>query len=667
MDTAQQIQTASIDYIDSENDDNEEVLVDYSKENDFMRDSKNPEIYIVKVMKSDYKHTKHHKTGNRVYNSLHCCFFCKKFILHIRPHLRAKHSHIKKVSDAFEDKSGKELNKLRAMGDDMHNRNVITEKKGQLLLLRRPLEQFTATDYGPCPNCLEWISKSNIKRHQSRCISLENSFGVQTKRNLLLQSDVASGRFISSASKFLKDEVFSSMTVDDITEVAKSDVLIIALREYWLRQNIDNPLKRANYSSQRMRLAARLLIELQKQTSEECSMTMWDFLQPSYFDSIVNAALETAIPTFDDEEELKSPSNCLKLKYDILRLVNFKWSFLIKANSSNEEKKKCKNFLQLMSLEFKNKVTKLAYTVLIKRTFTKTKEIPTPSDIELLNRHIHSQLTTCLLNPVKENYRKVRCKPVPVIIPNDCKKPLAYIADNDVRQKVGVFNDNKYLFPNSVNGATRSYESLKTVCSELNLEHPENITSVSMRKYTATLSQVIDLNSNQLEWLCKHLGHTKRVHKEHYQQMSGFIERVKVSKLLLVQDMNLTSKFAGKKLDEITFEDVLSSSKETDKTDERPSITNTPSTSKLPDGYDSDSEEPKDKKRKPNLKRVRWTSEQVKELYKFFKEHLDKKTTPRKGEVLKISPTLHFLSQRNTSKPLDSHQKNGCSHYIILK
>ena len=33
--------------------------------------------------------------------------------------------------------------------------------------------------------------------------------------------------------------------------------------------------------------------------------------------------------------------------------------------------------------------------------------------------------------------------------------------------------------------------------------------------------------------------------------MSGFIERVKISKVLLMQDMDLTEKFVGKSLDEI--------------------------------------------------------------------------------------------------------------------
>ncbi|ESO94722.1 hypothetical protein LOTGIDRAFT_160955 [Lottia gigantea] len=268
-----------------------------------------------------------------------------------------------------------------------------------------------------------------------------------------------------------------------------------------------------------MRLAGRLLVELRKlvaDTGNEKHMSMWDFIKPEFFDIMAQAALEVAIPLIDDEDEIKSPSNCLKLKYDILRLTKFKWSFVVKGTEQNDkERKDCKTFLHLMSLEFKTKVTKLAYTVLMKRQFTKSKDIPAPSDIEILNKHLISELSTCSLNSSKENlfhivkflqcrllsYNKRRSGEIDAI-----RKPLEFIVNADVREKAGVNKDNRFLFPNSVNGAMRSCESLKNICSDLNLKNPENITSVSMRKYTSTLTQVMDLKNNQMDWLCKNLG-----------------------------------------------------------------------------------------------------------------------------------------------------------------
>ena len=39
-------------------------------------------------------------------------------------------------------------------------------------------------------------------------------------------------------------------------------------------------------------------------------------------------------------------------------------------------------------------------------------------------------------------------------------------------------------------GALRSYESLKDICLKVSLKRPQRMTSVALRKYTATLSQV---------------------------------------------------------------------------------------------------------------------------------------------------------------------------------
>ena len=41
---------------------------------------------------------------------------------------------------------------------------------------------------------------------------------------------------------------------------------------------------------------------------------------------------------------------------------------------------------------------------------------------------------------------------MPVIIPDDVKKPLEYLASNKARKDVGIKDANKYLFPNGGKG-----------------------------------------------------------------------------------------------------------------------------------------------------------------------------------------------------------------------
>jgi hypothetical protein len=63
--------------------------------------------------------------------------------------------------------------------------------------------------------------------------------------------------------------------------------------------------------------------------------------------------------------------------------------------------------------------------------------------------------------------------------------------------------------------------------------------------------QIFDLNSQQQQWLANHLGHSMDIHKIHYRQTSGLIERIDMAKLMLMQELNITAKYAGKKLEDI--------------------------------------------------------------------------------------------------------------------
>lgn len=65
---------------------------------------------------------------------------------------------------------------------------------------------------------------------------------------------------------------------------------------------------------------------------------------------------------------------------------------------------------------------------------------------------------------------------------------------------------------------------------------------------------MIGLQDHEMKWLCQHLGHTQKVHAIHYRATSGMIERIEISKLMLMQETNSISKFAGKNLRDIQFE-----------------------------------------------------------------------------------------------------------------
>ncbi|XP_014669798.1 PREDICTED: protein starmaker-like [Priapulus caudatus] len=106
----------------------------------------------------------------------------------------------------------------------------------------------------------------------------------------------------------------------------------------------------------------------------------------------------------DDEEELGTPSNAIKLSHNIRRLASAKLAFAIKQG--NEPKRReSKDFLTLIKLEW---TTKLARVTLETRKFNSKKPLPLPQDVLKLANFNKEELEKLDLNDASyPNYRKV--------------------------------------------------------------------------------------------------------------------------------------------------------------------------------------------------------------------------------------------------------------------
>lgn len=147
-----------------------------------------------------------------------------------------------------------------------------------------------------------------------------------------------------------------------------------------------------------------------------------------------------------------------------------------------------------------------------------------------------------------------RGRKVPILLTKDVKKAIDVLVEK--RSEVGVNPDNPYLFAATGNGSLghlRPWECMKKVATneDLQLEKPEAVTSTRLRKYVATVSQILDLQENELDWLARHLGHDIQVHREYYRLHESTIELAKVGKILTTVDEGKTTQWAGKSLDEI--------------------------------------------------------------------------------------------------------------------
>jgi len=97
----------------------------------------------------------------------------------------------------------------------------------------------------------------------------------------------------------------------------------------------------------------------------------------------------------DDFDELRSPSNALKLKYDIKRMVQAKWAMIMKdckTQQDREAAENCKIFLELMDIEYSDRVVRVARTILARKLYEGRQDLPSPNDVKILTEHLKSEL-----------------------------------------------------------------------------------------------------------------------------------------------------------------------------------------------------------------------------------------------------------------------------------
>ena len=150
--------------------------------------------------------------------------------------------------------------------------------------------------------------------------------------------------------------------------------------------------------------------------------------------------------------------------------------------------------------------------------------------------------------------RGKRGRKVPVILTTEMTSSINLLIKT--RKVVGIPDENPYVFPRPSRQSLehmRACDCLRKFATrcEPPLSNPANVTSTKLRKYIATISQVLSLKETEVDWLARHLGHDIRVHRDFYRLHESTIEIAKVSKLLLTVDQGETNKLSGKTLTEI--------------------------------------------------------------------------------------------------------------------
>lgn len=377
------------------------------KEDQIVRDNKYNKIYIKKFVKSkDGKSGL--KTDDRPYDTVHACYFCKKLFTHIQDHIEKKHAEMPQVQEIAKlkkkmaitvDKARlkKEIKRcqdcLRFSGDHIHNLLVKASEEGELLIQRKSCskEDFNVDDYGPCPECKQWIKlESSVRIHQKNCPKTVESPKHFGKNALVWQAKHIMGVVERAGSKMLHKEVLSKMRKDEISTCAQEDHLICNLGDVWLSKSIGHELRRGRDSSFHMRLAAKLLLECRTKLNKP-SLDMEGLLTMKYFDTIIEVTLQLCGK--NEHDELLHPSTANKIGFDLGRLIGLKYGYCLRQNDS-VGKEEADGFLKLMKIDWSTKVTTHASVLLRQRHFDNRRQLPHPNDIEVVATKLSERLAS---------------------------------------------------------------------------------------------------------------------------------------------------------------------------------------------------------------------------------------------------------------------------------
>ena len=110
--------------------------------------------------------------GKVVHDKVHSCYFCQKLVTNIWRHYQYVHkseARVQKADSLTGASRADEIDKLRLLGDYYHNIKVISEKTGQLIVVRRPCADTTYNDFLPCRYCFGFFYRKELWRHCDKC------------------------------------------------------------------------------------------------------------------------------------------------------------------------------------------------------------------------------------------------------------------------------------------------------------------------------------------------------------------------------------------------------------------------------------------------------------------------------------------------------------------
>ncbi|ELT95806.1 hypothetical protein CAPTEDRAFT_195253 [Capitella teleta] len=540
------------------------------------------------------------------------CFFCNKPQSKIWRHMQSQHSNESEVQ-VIESLSAKKerknkIMKLRNLGNHIHNCQVLKKNSGTLIVYYRPRGKVDNKEYIPCEYCYGYFVRSELWRHKCSFKPSEKKRVVATSYLLLPAPTGASAALSGVLASSRRDDISQILKSDHLILQLGEQLVSGIGNAKDSESNIRGYLRRMARLLQVMRIQesspnAHLESFLTPSKYRVCltaakSLAGYDENKSQYDTPSlalkVGHTLKKCATILEGQRLEKQDNDGASDAVSFRRLLELNWSdevsrcvlrTIIKkamnntklfpltedivklSNKLKQEASKCVSAMNsagpnddILSLyKTLNEVT-LAAIILFNRKRAGEVSKMNMSHYQTKQAGSGQKLINDSLSPLEQELSKSlqkfeiigkRGRVVPVLL----TRKMAQAVDTLVkyRKKIVIPKDNKFLFPTPSHGGLghiRGTDALRKWSLEIQAEMPHLLRSTRLRKQIATVSQIANLQENELDLLAGFLGHDIRVHRNFYRLPNEALQVARISKLLIAaQDGNV--QIMGKTLEDI--------------------------------------------------------------------------------------------------------------------
>lgn len=290
------------------------------------------------------------KGEKRKWDKRHYCVYCKKPQSQISRHLKQKHSDETEVAQVIclpptSKKRLQMLEGLRKKGNYFHNVEVLQKGQGEIVTYRQPSEPTDPEGYLPCNICLGFFIKTELWRHEKKCLKTMGKLEVQSNRRRRVQVSASSLLPYKGQASQRCSNIVNRMIIDEVSQEVRNDPLICEFGDRLLEKHGSDPSKDGNVS-QRMRELGRFV--LSAKSIDGKVKLLQDVLVPPNFQLAVKAAKQAS--GFTSKYRYNTPSLALKLEHSLKAVCDIVVVQHVKAENEVAAAR-VRSFLDLLSAE----------------------------------------------------------------------------------------------------------------------------------------------------------------------------------------------------------------------------------------------------------------------------------------------------------------------------